>query len=56
MIGSFTFDVFFLIVGSTIARWGIAPAFALAILVTLFVHASSLFLLRFFEPAHRDTD
>ena len=56
MIGSFTFGVFFLIVGSTIARWGTAPAFALAILVTLFVHTSSLLLLRFFEPAHRSTN
>jgi hypothetical protein len=44
--GLFTFAVFFLIVASTIERWGIAPAFILAILAALLIHGSSFILLR----------
>jgi hypothetical protein len=44
--GLFTFAVFFLIVASTIERWGIAPAFILAIAAALLIHGSSFILLR----------
>ena len=44
--GLFTFSVFFLIIAATIEKWGIAPAFTLATLAALLMHASSLVLLR----------
>lgn len=40
--GSFTFAVFFLILASLIALWGIVAAFSLAVLSAVIVHSSSL--------------
>lgn len=46
--GSFTFAVFFLVVAGLIERWGIVPAFSLAVLAALSIHGGSLLLLRKF--------
>jgi hypothetical protein len=45
LIGSFTFAVFFLILAAIFPRWGIAPAFALAIPLSLLLHGCSLWLI-----------
>lgn len=44
--GSFTFVTFFLAISLLINRWGIAVAFALAILAAVATHSASLFLIK----------
>jgi hypothetical protein len=47
--GSFTFVTFFLVISSFVNRWGIAVAFALAVLTALATHSASLFLMSRFH-------
>jgi hypothetical protein len=46
VIGSFTFAAFFLVIAGMIERSGLVLAFSLATLVTLVIHACSLWLMR----------
>lgn len=43
--GSFTFAVFFLVIASLLAQWGIVFTFSAAIVAALLIHGTSLFLL-----------
>jgi uncharacterized membrane protein len=46
LIGLFTFATFFLVVALMIDHWGVVLAFTTATAACLFIHASSLFLMR----------
>ncbi len=47
--GSFTFVTFFLVISLLVNSWGIAVAFALALLAALVTHSTSLFLMSRFH-------
>jgi uncharacterized membrane protein len=46
LIGLFTFATFFLVIALMIDHWGVILAFITATAAALFIHASSLFLMR----------
>jgi hypothetical protein len=47
--GSFTFVTFFLVISLLVNRWGIAIAFALAILAAMVIHGTSFYLMSHFH-------